>query len=529
MRSWQKGSQQKLNTPSAEGSMSVGSSRSYQPRFRGIIVGLLAIAAGCIVVTTYKWPLVWDAQVLHYINFLIDRGFAPYRQISDMNMPGAYLIEGWAMHIFGGGDLAWRIYDFTLLGLLTAAMVVVARPYDWIAGLFSGVMFALVHATEGPENSAQRDEAMTMLIMAGYAFLFEALRRRKPWLVLLSGVCMGMASSVKPTAAPLGAVLLLMAWWTLRKRGERATPYLLNAVAGAGVAAAIVFGFLFHYDATRAFIDISRSITPYYAGLHHPSLQFMLRRALPRVALLMLPFGLLAAWFNREWLSWERWALILGVVFGGFSYFAQHKGYAYHRYALVAFLLLWISIELTFAICRQGWIRIIGYAGVALGILIMVPIYVHRVLVIVPVNEYTPSLERDLVQLGGDKLQHKVQCLDLVDGCLNALYRLNLIASTDSMGDLLYFSSEPSPVVDYYRKHFQDQLDANPPSVIVLSKEWYNTDSSFDKVNEWPQFAAYLADHYTLAASRYFPMEEDRAYRIYVRKGVDLPRLSEGS
>jgi hypothetical protein len=504
-------------------------SRSYLTYLRAVVAGVLALAGVCIVASTYKWPLVWDAQVLHYINFLIDRGLAPYREISDMNMPGAYLIEGWAMHIFGGGDLAWRIYDFTLLGLLTAAMIVIAKPYDWIAGLFSGVMFALVHATEGPENSAQRDEAMTMLIMVGYAFLFEALRRCKPWMALLSGLCLGMASSVKPTAAPLGAILFLMAWMTLRKRNEAATPYLLSGVAGAGVAAGIVFGFLFHYDATGAFINISRSITPYYAGLHHPSLEFMLRRALPRVALLMLPLGLFVACFDREWVNWERWALLLGVVFGAFSYFVQHKGYAYHRYALVAFLLLWMSIELTLAMRKQGWVKVVGFAGMVLGVLIMVPTYVHRVLVIVPVNEYTPSLERDLRQLGGDKLQHKVQCLDLVDGCLNALYRLKLMASTDSMGDLLYFSQEPSPVVDYYRKHFQDQLNANPPSVIVLSKEWYNTDSSFDKVNQWPQFAAYLDENYDLAVSRYFPMEEDRAYRIYVRKGVDLPRLDEGS
>jgi Dolichyl-phosphate-mannose-protein mannosyltransferase len=503
-------------------------SRSYLTWFRMLMATVLGLAFVFLLVDTYRWPLVWDAQVFHYIIFLIGKGYAPYRNITDMNMPGTYLIEGWAMHLFGGGDLAWRMYDFTLLGLLGAALIVIAKPYDWVAGLFSGVMFALVHATEGPENSAQRDEAMTMLIMVGYAFLFEALRRRKPWMMAVSGLSLGMACSVKPTALPLAVALLAMAWWTLRKRDEVSAPYLCTGITGAGVAAAIVFGFLFRYHSLGAFLEISRKITPYYAGLHHPSFGYMVRRSLPRVALLMLPFGLVAAYVDREWRSWERWALLLGVAFGAFSYAAQHKGYQYHRYTLVTFLLLWMAIELSLAMRKHGWIKVVGVAGMALGVLIMVPVYVQRVWAITPTNEYTPSLVRDLTQLGGDKLQRKVQCLDLVDGCLNALYRLKILPSTDSMGDLLFFSSEPSPVVDYYRNQFQQQLNENPPSVIVLSKEWFNHDEgSFDKVNEWPQFAAYLAENYTLAVSRDFPLEQQRAYRIYVRRGVSLPHLDQ--
>src|SRR3979411_783765 len=115
--------------------MSIWVPRSYLNYFRYVMVGVLAVSAICLVALTYRWPLVWDAQVMHYINFLMDKGFAPYRDITDINMPGAYLIEGWGMHIFGGGDLGWRVYDFALLGLLGAAMVVIALPYDWVAGL----------------------------------------------------------------------------------------------------------------------------------------------------------------------------------------------------------------------------------------------------------------------------------------------------------------------------------------------------------------------------------------------------------
>ena len=201
--------------------------------------------------------------------------------------------------------------------------------------------------------------------------------------------------------------------------------------------------------------------------------------------LLMLPFGLVASFADREWKNWERWALLLGVAFGVLSYFGQNKGYAYHRYALIAFLLLWMAMELTLAMRKRGWVKAVGVAGMVLGVLIMVPTYAHRVSLIPGTNEYTPALERDLTQLGGDRLQRSVQCLDLVDGCLNALYHLKLVQSTNSLGDLLYFSPDPSPVVEYYRNQFLDQLNKNPPSVIVLSNEWFNRPSTFDKVKEW--------------------------------------------
>jgi len=219
------------------------------------MVGILGVAAIFLVAVTLHWPLLKDAQVIHYINFLMDHGFAPYRNITDMNMPGAYLIEGWGMHVFGGGDVAWRVYDFALMGSLCAGMVVIARPYDWVAGLFAGVMFALVHTMDGPGNTGERDEVMAVLIVVGYAFLFEALRRKKPWLMALFGLSLGMAGAVKPTVAPLEIALLVMAWWTLRKRGEATAAYVWSGIAGVSIAVAIFFGFLFRYHALSALID----------------------------------------------------------------------------------------------------------------------------------------------------------------------------------------------------------------------------------------------------------------------------------
>ena len=95
--------------------------------FRAALAVSLTVSALLYFLWSWRWPLVGDASLIHYIGFLIQRGWAPYRQLGDMNMPGSYLIEIAAMHVFGMGDLAWRLFDFTLLILASAAFFVVTR------------------------------------------------------------------------------------------------------------------------------------------------------------------------------------------------------------------------------------------------------------------------------------------------------------------------------------------------------------------------------------------------------------------
>ena len=62
------------------------------------------------ITDTLHWPMIWDTPVMHYIHFLITRGLRPYSDITDMNLPGCYITEGWGMAVFGWSDLSWRVY-----------------------------------------------------------------------------------------------------------------------------------------------------------------------------------------------------------------------------------------------------------------------------------------------------------------------------------------------------------------------------------------------------------------------------------
>jgi hypothetical protein len=511
--------------------MSPASTRSYLDIFRLLLAALLAMVAIAIVVLTWRWPLIWDAQVFHYIHFLIGHGFAPYRDIPDINMPGVYVLESWAMQIFGGSDLAWRIYDFTLLGLLSLAMIVITLPYDWLAGLFAGVMFALLHANDGPWNSVERDEVMTVLIVAAYAFLFEGVRRRQAWLLLAFGLSLGMAAAIKPTTAPLGVVLLAMAAWNVRKKDESVAPYLWYSIAGAAVAAAVALSFLLRHHAVQAFLETSHRVIPFYARLERTDIRTLARFLPKKIEIVMLPFALAVAFGQKHWKQWERYALVLGIAVGALSYFAQGKGYDYHRYPFAAFILLWMATELTLAMRTAGWRRWLGITGLSFGLLLGVPLYLYHVDHFRTDSDFL-SLQNDLATMGANQLQRQVQCMDMVQGCYTALYHLKIVQSSGLVGDTLLFATETSPVVDYYRDQYWKELTSNPPAVIVLTNEWFSHNPSFDKINQWPSFSSFLQDHYQLiverkmnqdAAHAHRTQEVNHAYRIYLRKGVALP------
>jgi hypothetical protein len=304
----------------------------------------------------------------------------------------------------------------------------------------------------------------------------------------------------------------------LRKRGDSPARYVVFGLLGGAVPAALFFAYLLHYRALDAFIRMNREVTAYYSHLYRMSYLDLLRECMPRPMRLLVPFGLAAVAMNSDWKNWERWALAAGVAFGAFSYFVQGKGYYYQRYPLVAMTLLWFAIELSVAARRRGVARAIGTAGLAIGIFGLTPLFAARARTVFYSNIFTETLEADLRQIGVAGLQHNMQCLDMVDGCMNALYHLRIVQQTGMTGDNLLFPADANlAVVQKERQRFWDALTARPPDVFVISDEQFMDAASFDKLNRWPQFAQYLADHYDLWSEHSFPITV--AYRIYVRKG----------
>ncbi|MHB1022481.1 MAG: hypothetical protein ACYC46_06585 [Acidobacteriaceae bacterium] len=503
--------------------------------FKASLSLILFICAALFVVRTVHWPMVGDAPLMPYVVFLMHHGMVPYTQIIDVNMPGTYFLVDAAQHLFGDGSLGWRMFDFSLMGMAALAMLAIALPYDWFAGIFAAVLFLLIHGRDGLIHLGQRDLMMAVLLLLAYAFLFLALRKNYPWAMLLFGVCAGMAATIKPTALPLAVVLLALAVFTLKRRGRAAAAYGLYGVAGLLLPLAAMVGFLLHEHALQDFWRLMQTLVPYHNSLGRIPLGHLLRLGISSVLLPLTLLWLPVAIVQKSWQRWEGAALWMGFVFGLLSFYVQGKGFPYHRYPSEAFLLILMGIDFTRMLqaaeipYRQA-LRTMAVAGLCVGVLFTAP----TSLAIASHFDwkslgYLPQLQTDLNNLGGAKLSGQVQCLDTASGCTNVLYNMKLVQDTGYLYDCYLFQSKKNPVAEQYRKGFWEAIQKNPPLAFILTNQVCFDDAhSYQQLNAWPQFYNYLQANYAFRIERR-PLQPvgwwrhpavSYGYRIYVRKDI---------
>jgi hypothetical protein len=511
----------------------------------------LLISVLCFILWSWRWPLVGDASQIHYIVFLIGHGQAPYRDLGDMNMPGTYLIEMAAMKAFGAGALGWRLFDFALLGCAAAALRVVTRRAGWMAAIFAAALFALAHGRDGLEQAGQRDLSMAVLLIGATAALFLAIRQRSSAAIFVFGLLAGIATTIKPTALPLSVAQLAIVLFVLRNAASRvaqaqeAGPVKLQypaamALAGMAIGPLIAFGFLLSQRSVGAFLAAMHGIVPYYASLGHKPLGYLLEHSTsPFIALIFVWIAVLL--LARPPLNWERGLLLAGAVFGLSSYILQARGFPYHRYPEMVFLLPLMAIDFVEALAmlrrangtRTKRMRVAGglaAAAIAFAGLFLAPqsaLQIHRFRWWE--TDFNSTLETNLDRLGGAALSGQIQCIDWVTGCETTLYGMKLVSATGLLEDFLIFGKADVPVVAKTRKTFGDEVFEHPPRVIVVSS-WLHIDGPDDykKLDLWPAFKTFLVREYVLdtewkpvRSRRWWGREEmGHGYRIYVLKNL---------
>ena len=528
---------------------------SKSPEWVPLVLSCL-LCVFCLVFAaeSIHWPWTNDSQVFHYAIFLMGRGFAPYRQIVDMNLPGSYLSEWIGMHLAQNTDLSYRLYDLLLLGALTVAAIVIARPCHWFAGLFAGMLFALIHGSEGAWMLGERDFVMAVLLLWGYALAFLAVRSRQPWWFLGASLSVALAATLKPFAILYALALFPIAFQQFRRAtnhqraGVRRSVFTI--VAGFALVVAATLTFLLWRNSLFSFLDRSLALGAFYNRLHRSSFSYMLLHSTPRGLYFLIPPALYLGWRNKSSRSWEMFCIQGAILIGLASYFLQSRGFIYHRYPWTAFALLWVALEAAavlvphcftqaaslerrnesvHSVVRTTYVgvdRSIAAAIFAVGSLIIAPFYLSRVFMAPRGNQVALSIVEDMHHLAVTHpnlpLDGHVQCLDGIVGCYSALYRIGLQQSTGVMGDQLLFQSTVSPTVTQYRNSFLAAILAAPPQVFIETNYWYGGPQRFDKTATWPAFDTWFHAHYTLYEQRTFPMHpsdiDPIGYRIYLHR-----------
>ena len=148
-------------------------------------------------------------------------------------------------------------------------------------------------------------------------------------------------------------------------------------------------------------------------------------------------------------------------------------------------------------------------------------------------NDFTTSLEQNLNDLGGQRLSRHVLCIDTNSGCGNALYHLRLEPSTGILSDFFLFGDGSAPAVQEARSQLTASFATNPPQVLIVTSPLYlggDDADQYRKLTRWPEFASFLATHYTLA-TKWRPTHSNlwwsrpeipASYRIYVLSSAAL-------
>lgn len=504
------------------------SSPSWIFWFKTILSCVLGICAGYFVITTVHWPLVGDASLVHYACFLIDHGQAPYRDFIDFNMPGAYFVNWMVIHTLGPGALALRLFDFGLFVILLAAMILIARPYDWFAGVYAAAILFITHGRDGVAQTGQRDLTIAVLLVTACAFLFEALRKNLWWPAALFGLCAGLATTIKPTVILFGPVLLFLAALTLYRRRKPFAALLATGLAGMLIPALATLAFLLRVHALGGFIYCLHTITMLNVKLGRLPAKQLWLHMVPATLQPIAIFWFFLAIANKRWRSWEDIALLAGIALGMVSFYVQAKGYPYHHYTEDAFLLLAAGLAFTAALRQRGTAKWLGITGLAFGVLWLVPEGTLKVRHYDWRNqEFITMLQGDLRHLGGPALSGKVQCMDLFRGCLTTLYDERLLQSTGTLFDCHMLVPDKEGIALELRKRFWSDILKNQPKVFVITNQFcLNPQYTFDKFVRWPEFQRYLDTNYALYAER-TPLHTIKwwnqtmppnSYRIYVLK-----------
>jgi Dolichyl-phosphate-mannose-protein mannosyltransferase len=499
----------------------------YASPLRIMLAIFLSLLVAVLIVTTRHWPLVGDATLIRYVVFLMQHGFAPYRDIIDINMPGAYFADWAVLHIFGSGIVAWRLFDFALLAAVGASMIAIAKSVDRLAGLTAAVVFAVLHAADGVAQTGQRDLTVAVLLLASFALYFRWMRARRLWPIALAAFLIGFSVTIKPTVAPFALALAVLMLALPEEKFPLIWKHLLIAILAFAAPLIATALFLVHEHALHAFLFIVRDLLPFHATLSHRSLGYLITHSVAPLQIFLLPwlFLLIRA---KSWKQPQTIALLAAIACGLISYIAQGKGYPYHRYPLIGFLLLAMSMEF-FAACRRSSLdRIIGVVSLLGLVLVTAPIAAFKASRYDWRNqEILTMLQSDLNQQGGSRLSGSIQCLDTTAGCLNTLYRMRLVQSTGFLYDCYFFAPRQTPATEQLRNEFLDDLKKSRPQIIVLTDEYcLNGEHNFNKVRNWPQFDDYFTQNYTPIVERHPPdlikwwsrPEIPTAFRIYKRK-----------
>jgi hypothetical protein len=240
-----------------------------------VILGLLAVNA----ILSLRWRFQHDPPILLYIAWLIDRlGYAPYRDIFDINLPGTYAFYYLIGKVSGYTNLGVRCVDLSILAAELVLTWLWMKKLGATIALCGSILWGLCYLQLGSQVSIQREYLIILPLLAGIVLADRFRENNYSWKACGVGLCFGVVAMMKPHAA-IGFPLVLF----LQQKDRRMGPFLSRVVLPAAVGFCLpiiaAFSYLWWKDALTSFLDMGLNYWPLYLHLSgdHQTLHGMAR------------------------------------------------------------------------------------------------------------------------------------------------------------------------------------------------------------------------------------------------------------
>lgn len=350
----------------------------------------IALVAGVIASQTLfgvlyaQVPPCPDQSELDYTGWQALNGARPYVDFVSMNWPGAHWMHMTAIATFGNNIHAWRIADYLLmLVALWSFAILLRRSFGPVAAMVSLLVYPILfHA--GQWLTGQRDFVCAHLLLLAFYFQWQAEPAGRAWWQIPAGLCIAVATLIKPTFLAAAAVLPLHGFvfsmaTPLNWRRQLVRVALLAAATFGGLATAFL---LLRVEGTpfEQFWNAAiATVTEAYNARELPASELFARLGFWLVnpwwwisgfAILspLAVFGVRAAQSRLAVNVYGMIVSLLGVALA--SAMVQGKGYMYQAAGVYVALVL-LSILAAAAFVRYAADRRVAVKGTAIVLLLL--------------------------------------------------------------------------------------------------------------------------------------------------------------
>ncbi|MFN8669152.1 MAG: glycosyltransferase family 39 protein [Gemmatimonadaceae bacterium] len=309
---------------------------------------LLCVAWGA---ASLSYPFGWDQGIMASVGDALLHGSMPHRDAWDIKGPVAHVWFATGQLLFGRGQLGIRALD---LALLTWAAFALARTGRQLtrssAGAWLAIGLVLSHASVGYFYTAQPDGAVSFALTVAFAPLFVPTPTRRA--LAMSGVVIGIAMLMKP----LYGVFLLVPGLVVLQTTERPLAARVQSLLIVGIATALPVAAMLGWFAARGALDEMFDVyIRYNASSYSGVTDFSLRQRAMGVVRYFLPWpraiALLAMLAGSATLlhrDRRRALLIFGWFLGALALVvSQGKFFVYHWAVIFPYAALLVAVGIT--------------------------------------------------------------------------------------------------------------------------------------------------------------------------------------